>query len=339
MTARKRLLLSLAILATVYVIGVAGYLLIDRKTGLLEAVYMVGITLSTVGYREVVDPTTTAVKIWTLLIIVFGVSSAAMALGSVTGLIVEGEMGRLIGSRKVESRIKQLNGHVVVCGFGRMGQLLVERLVAQAVPLVVVEHDAARCREIERLDQLFVVGDATEEAVLRRAGLERAKSLVGALASDADNVFVTLTARQMNPNLYIVARAEQLSAEPKLRRAGANRVVSPQTIGAERVANLLTRPHVVDFVEMAVKGVELEMETIPVSAESPLAGKSLGELDLRRQAEVMVVAIRRSDGSTQFNPGADTVIRPEDTLISIGPAGAAQRLARMRIIPQSAMGS
>jgi voltage-gated potassium channel len=181
---------------------------------------------------------------------------------------------------------------------------------------------------------LYVRGDATEEAVLEQAGVERARNLVAALANDADNLFVTLTARQMRPELHIVARAENSATEPKLRRAGANRVISPQTIGAERIATILTRPHVVDFVDVADKGVELEMEEIEVRPDSIIAGKSLREADIRRVADVMVVAIRRADGSTRFSPGAEEVVRPGDTLITIGQAGAALRLARMQIITE-----
>jgi len=331
MTARKRLFIALGFLAVVYVTGVVGYLIIDPDLTILDATYHVAITLSTVGYREVVH-TTTASKVWTVLIIVFGVSAATVAISSATGLIVGGEVGRLIGSKKMEARIKHLDKHVIICGFGRMGQQLAKTLAERQVPVVVIERDERLAQTIEALDQLDIIGDATEESSLERAGIERARGLVAALGSDADNVFVTLSAREMRPDLHIVARAEQFSAEPKLRRAGANRVISPQAIGAERIANILTQPHVVDFVEMAAKGVELEMESIPIAGDSPLAGKSLRESDIRSKAEVMVVAIKRPDGTTQFNPGAHERVQPNDTLITIGPAGAAHRLAKMRLI-------
>jgi voltage-gated potassium channel len=232
----------------------------------------------------------------------------------------------------VEARIKQLEAHVIVCGFGRMGRLLVQRLSEENLPMVIVEKDPEARSALEKLEQLYVIGDATEEDTLERAGISKAQSLVAVLASDADNVFVTLTARQMRKDLNIVARAEQFSSIPKLRHAGANRVMSPQAIGAERIANIITRPHIVDFVDVAAKGVDLEMDEFTVSQDSPLAGKSLREANIRQTAEVMVVAIMRSDGSTTFNPAAEEVVRPQDTLITIGPAGATQRLAKMELI-------
>jgi voltage-gated potassium channel len=321
---------------SIFWIGVLGYMLIDPDLSFLDAIYQTAITLSTVGYREVSEPTY-GVKIWTILIIIFGIFAVLAAFTALIALIVEGEVGRLIGSRQLESRIKKLNNHVIICGFGRMGALLVKRLVERKVPVVIIEQDQKRLREIEEIDQLYVVGDATEEATLKRAGIDKAKSLVATLTNDAANVFVTLTARQMRPDLKIVARAEQFTAESKLKRAGADRVMSPQTIGAERIANVLTRPHIVDFVDVAAKGVELEMDEFVVSHDSWLAGKSLQDSNIRQAADVMVVAIVRPDGSTRFNPGADEVVRPNDTLITIGPAGTTSRLEKIDVIKDSSV--
>jgi len=291
-------------------------------------------TISTVGYGEI-PKRTWSMELWSIVIIMFGVTTAAMAISSMTGLIVEGEIGRLIGSRKLESRIKKLNNQVIVCGFGRMGELLVKRLIERNIPVVVIEQDHKRLQDVEELGQLYIAGDATEETALEKAGIQQARSLVAALTSDADNVFVTLTARQMNAELFIVARAEQFSAESKLKRAGANRVMSPQTIGAQRIANILTRPHIVDFVDVAAKGVELEMDEFVVTEDSWLAGKSLRESNIRHVAEVMVIAIVHADGSHCFNPGADELVRPNDTLITIGSAGATSRLAKTDIIKEN----
>lgn len=325
--------MSLAVVLAVFWIGVAGFKVLVPDTSLLDAVYMVATTLFMVGYREVYE-TTPAVMAWTIIFIIFGITAMLVALSSFTGLIVEGEVGRLMGSRKLESRIKKLENHVIVCGFGRMGRLLVQRLMEEKVPLVVIENDQNACRQIEKLGQLYVLGDATEEESLDHAGISQARHLVAVLPSDADNVFVTMTARQMRPDLNIVARAEQSTSEPKLRRAGANRVMSPQAIGAERIANILIRPHIVDFAEAAARGVDLEMDEFVVGQDSPLAGKSLRDSNIRRTANVMVVAIRRADGSTAFNPGPDEVVRPRDALITIGPAGASSRLAEIRIIQE-----
>lgn len=336
MTSRKRLSISIVVLLAVYWVGVTGYLLIGQDVSLLEAMYMVVITLSTTGYREVVAPTA-ATEIWTMFILIFGVIAATVAIGSLTALIVEGEVGRLIGRRQLESQIRRIQDHVIICGLGRMGTMLIKHLQGRRVPVVVVEKDPDVCRQAEKLKSLYIVGDATDEVSLEKAGIDRARSLVTALGSDADNVLAALTARQMQPDLFIVARAEQFSAEGKLRRAGANRVISPQAIGAERIANLLTRPHLVDFVDVAARGLEFEMDAVVVASESPIAGRTLREADIRATADVMVVAIREPDGATRFNPGADEVLRPNDTLITIGPEGAASRLAELHIIREGSL--
>jgi len=331
MTSRRRLFISILVLLAVYWIGVAGYLAIGRDVSLLEAMYITANALSTVGARELAGQTS-ATTIWTIFIIIFGVIAVMVAVSLLIALIVEGEVGRLIGSRQLESRIKHMQNHIIICGLGRMGSMLVKQLQDRKVPVVVVEKDPEVCREAEKLKTLYILGDATDEASLEKAGIDRARSLVAVLKSDADNVFVTLTARQVQPNLMIVARAEQFSAEAKLRRAGANRVISPQAIGAERITNVLTRPHLMDFVEVAAKGIEFEMDAVVVSPDSPIAGKTLREADIRANANVMVVAIREPDGTTRFNPPANEVLHPKNTLITIGPQGAASRLADLHII-------
>jgi voltage-gated potassium channel len=254
-----------------------------------------------------------------------------VAFGSLTGMIVEGDVGRMIGSRKLETRIRRLSGHAIVCGFGRMGRRLVELLIERDVPMVIVEADQSAARHIEQLKQLYILGDATDEQILMQAGLERAKWLVAVLRNDADNVFVTLTARELRPDMVIVTRAEQLSSQAKLKRAGANRVISPQEIGAERIVDVMTQPHLVDFVDVAAKGVELEMDAFVVGEDSPFAGKTLKEADLRRIANVMVIAIKGADGTMRFNPQADEKICPSDTLIIIGETGSSKRLREMQL--------
>lgn len=333
MTSRNRLILSIGLLLAVFGIGVIGYKILMPDMPVLDAIYMVVITMTTVGSRDAAQ-SGLAAEIWTILIIVFGVTVTMVVASSLATMFIEGEIGRIFGSRKLESRLRNLKNHIIVCGCGRMGRLLVQRLAERGVPLVVIEKDPTQLQLIEKLDQPYVVGDATEETSLEHAGIATAQALVAVLASDADNVFVTLTARQMKTDLNIVARAEQFSSIPKLRHAGADRVMSPQAIGAERIANIITRPHIVDFVEVADKGVDLEMDEFAVSTDSPLAGKSLRESNIRQMAEVMVVAIRRQDGKTVFNPGAEQVVQPNDTLITIGPAGATNRLAAIRIIPK-----
>ena len=335
MSSRQRLLFSIAVLLAVYWVGVAGYLIIEPKTRFLDAMYMVVITLGKVGYREVV-PVTPATMIWTILVILFGAAAAGAAIGSLTSLIVQGDVGRLIGSRKVEAKIKNMDSHVIVCGLGRMGIMVAREMAERKVPVVAIEKDLEACRQADAMQLLCVMGDAADEETLQKAGIEKARSLVAVLRSDADNVYIALTARQLRPDLFIVARAEQPSTEPKLRRAGANRVISPQAIGAERIANVVTRPHLVEFVDVATKGFEFEMDAVVLAPDSPVVGKSLRDANLRATADVMVVGIRKPDGTTHFNPPADEILRAQDTLITIGPGGAASRLMQLRLMGQSA---
>jgi len=342
MTSRKRLIISISVLLFIGATGVLGYVAIGKLTHepvtFAKAAYMVAITITTIGYREVV-PESSAFQAWTMVVVIFGVSAAAVAVGSVTGLFVEGEIGRLIGSRKLESRIKHLSNHVIICGFGRMGQLLTQRLIESKVPLVVIDRNVQCARQLEELSQLYIIGDASDEKTMEKAGIDHAKSLVAVLTTDADNVFVTLSARRMRPDLQIIARAEKLASEPKMRLAGADRVITTQSIGAERIANVLTRPHLVDFVDVAAQGVELEMGEFTVSNDSPIAGKSLLDSNIRQVADVIVVAIRHAAGTTCYNPSAQEIIRPGDTLITVGSSGAVSRLEAIRLTDSNQLGA
>ncbi|MBN1491562.1 MAG: potassium channel protein [Phycisphaerae bacterium] len=329
MEPRVRVILASFVLLSVFFVGAAGYVVLEGQT-FWDSAYMTAITLSTVGYREVF-PLSRAGEAWTVLIIAFGIGAVFAAFGTVTAMIIGGEIGRMMGSRKLHAQINQLTGHIIVCGFGRMGSLLVKELQGRRVPVVVVENDPLRTREVEQVKGLYVLGDAAEEMTLKEAGIARAKGLVTVLPHDSDNVFVALTARGLRNDLIIVARAEQHASESKLRRAGANRVISTQVIGATRIANVLTRPHVVDFQDVTAKGVDLEMDEFVIPPTSSICGKTLREAQLRRHANVMVVAIRHVDGRTTFNPGADATLRAEDTIITIGPAGSSSKLKALNL--------
>jgi voltage-gated potassium channel len=329
MDSRRRLILALLVLLTVYLAGTAGYIVLEGAS-FSDAAFMTATTLSTVGYREVF-PLHTAGRIWTILIIVFGIGTVFAAFGTVTAMIVGGEVGRMLGSRKLQAQIKQLNEHVIVCGFGRMGSLVTQGLRERQVPVVVIDNDTARTRELEESRTLYILGDASEEDTLREAGILRSRAMVCVLPHDSDNVFATLTARGLRKDLFIVSRAEQSGSEPKLLRAGASRVISTHAIGAARIANVLTRPHVVDFVDMAARGVELEMDEYVIAPTSPMRGKTLREAQLPQRANVMVVAIQHADGRTTFNPGPDAVLETNDMIITIGQAGSSSRLESLQL--------
>ncbi len=309
---------------TVVLVATFGYMLIEGWT-FGEAFFEALMIISTVGLKEP-RPASTSGNIWTAFVTVFGIASIAVIFSLMTLVIVSGELRRALGRTTLLNRINQLSGHFIVCGYGRMGQSVHQQLKAHGAKTVIIEKDPDTTARLEEQGELYVLGDAAEEETLKQAGLMRARGLVVALPEDSGNVFVTLTARGLRNDLNIAARAEQPSAEPKLLRAGANRVICPAVIGATRVANLMIRPNVADFIEVTARGVELELDEYYVAEDSPLVNQTLQEADLRSKAEVMVVAIKRADGKTVFSPGAKETIQGGDTLIIIGQTGAAARL-------------
>ncbi|MFW6133335.1 MAG: potassium channel family protein, partial [Planctomycetota bacterium] len=316
------------LLAMVVAGGTIGYHLL-AELSLVESLYVTIITISTVGSREAPD-LTPAVQWLTMGVIILGVGLAAATFSVAVAALTEGTVERALGRRQVQRAIQQLNGHVIVCGFGRLGSMVVDSLKARDRAVVAIDINEEVFDRPDRADVLRVVGDAQEEVVLAAAGIERAAYLVACLHDDADNTFLTLTARQMNPSLKIVARAELPATQRKLRHAGADRVICPQIIGATRIADVIVRPAVVDFFDMANKGVDLEMDQWVVAADSELVNKSLRELDLPRRTGAIVVAVQHADGRTVYNPGAELVLAAGDTLILIGQAGSRHQVQHLR---------
>lgn len=330
MSARLRLVLSILALLAVFMVGTTGYMLIEaeHQPSLLDAAFMTTITLSTVGFSEVWE-LSDAGKLWSIGVIVFGIATVSIAFTSLVTLFISGEMRSARVRKRMESTIQHFDEHVIMCGYGRMGALATEEVIQRGVTVVVIESARDRQRLLREAGLPFVAGDATDEEVLMRAGVMRASALVATLPHDADNVFITLTVHTLCPGLRIIARAEQPSTEAKLKRAGASRVICPQVMGAARIANVLTRPTVVDFVDMASKGVDLEMDEHVIRADSPLAGKSLRDSPLREKTGVTVVAIKRADGKTHLNPDPDEILQPGDTLVLVGSAGVCSQLDAM----------
>lgn len=327
MDPRLRLALSLVAVIGVFVVSTIGYNLISGAD-LGDSVYMSVVTLSTVGYREVI-PLDKAGRMWTCLIIVLGVGTVSVAFTSLISVVLSGELQRLRGRFRMEARISQLDKHVIICGGGRMGALTSADLKRRGIPSVIIEHDPAVIREFDERGDIYVEGDATTEETLLSTGLERARAMVAVLPRDSDNLYISLTARGLCAELLIIARAEHPSAEVKLKRAGANRVILPHVVGAKKIANILTCPSVVDFFETAAEGVELEVDQYVIGQESSIKNKSLRESKLRQRAEVIVVSIKKADGTMLFSPNPDEVIEPRDTLIMVGKAGASARLDRL----------
>lgn len=328
MAPRIRLTISILAVLAVLFAGAAGYMIIESEhhPTFLDSLYMVVITLSTVGYREVIPLDDAGGKAWTILVIVVGIVTVSFAFTSLLSLVVGGELRSLREKKKMEKTIEHMSDHVIICGFGRMGSLVAQELRQEEIPIVIIEKERSLETDLRDNKFPFVIGDATDEETLHAAGVTRAQALVILLHTDSDNVFVTLSAHTLCPELTIIARSEQTTTEAKLIRAGATRVVCPQSIGATKVANILTRPTVVDFVEVANKGVDLEMDEYEIDEASPLVGRSLRDTGVRRKTGATVVAIKRADGETLVSPHPDACFEAKDTVILVGSAGVSSRL-------------
>jgi voltage-gated potassium channel len=307
------------ILGIIIVVAVTGYLLAGWS--LLDSIYMVVLTLSTVGYKEVHDLSgSPGLQAFTILVIIFGVSAALYIVGGLVQMMAEGEINRALGLRRVTRDIERLNEHVIVCGFGRMGEILARELHRYKKPFVILENDAERITQATALEYLALNDDATEEEALQLAGITRAKKLVITLPRDADNVFITLTARNLNEKLMIIARGEFPSTEKKLLQAGADRVVLPAAAGALRMAAMITRPAALELIEVVAgrQIAEVEVDELTVPAESPLVGMTIRDCQPRSHHGLLVVALRRTGGALEFNPGGDALFEADTSVILMG---------------------
>ncbi|HUY22562.1 MAG TPA: potassium channel protein [Acidimicrobiales bacterium] len=320
----RRVRIGLAALVLVVLAGTVGYLALGYS--FLDALYQTVITVTTVGYGTG-HPLGAGGKIFTIALILVGVGTALYSFSAVLEVLLEGHMRDLMRRRSMERNIDRMSGHVVVCGWGRVGREVARFLDAAGRQVVVVDRDAARMSEVPYPS---VTGDVTEDATLMAAGVERAATLVAALDTDADNLFVTVACRSMRPDLQIIARARNESSEPKLIRAGANRVVNPQQLGGDRMASFVTQPHVVDFVDVVMHDgtLEFRLEEMPVSATSPLTGNTLRAVRLHDTTGALVLAIRRPDGTFATNPAPEVTVEAGDVLIGVGTAAQLNALAR-----------
>jgi len=324
-----RLLVPLAILGVLLAAGTLGYQLVEGW-GRLDALYMTVITLTTVGFQET-HPLSAGGRVFTMALALGGVFTAFYAGVEFIRAVVTGEILTVLGRQRMESRLEKLSGHFVVCGFGRMGRLVAEEFSSAGLPFVVVDRDERVLEGFDIPHGIPLVGDATADDVLRRAGVERARALVTTAASDADNLFITMSARLLNERLVIVARAEGEGAEVKLQRAGASRVVSPYSIGGRRVAQAVLRPNAMDFIELATRTghLELQIEEVEVGAGSALVGRSVKASPIRSELGIIIVAIKKPEGRMAFNPEPETVLEAGDVLITLGHRQQLDRLEEM----------
>lgn len=321
----------LAVLAFLLVLagGTLGYIGIEGW-GAWDAFYMTVTTVATVGFREV-HPLSRAGQAFTILLIVSGVGTAFYTATLLATMIVEGGLQKRFERRRIAYMLERLRDHFILCGFGRIGRIVAEELDKQGVPFVVVELHADQVHEVLERGWIGVEADASREEVLERVGIHQARGLIAAVGTDAENVYTVLTARVMRPDLFIIARVESDDAERKLRRAGADRVISPYHIGAAHMAQTALRPAVVDFMHLATSAghLELSMEQVRVPAPSMLVGKSLVESGIRQKFGVIIVAIKRADNAMEFNPPPEAVIRGGDELVVLGGTQSVKALEEM----------
>ncbi len=325
----RKLIFSMLVLVLLVSLGTSGYMIIEGWR-FLDSLYMTIITLATVGFEESY-PLSDGAKIFTILLIVFGVGLIGYVVGILAQHMFEGQFQRLVGRKKLEKKIEALRDHFIVCGFGRIGALICKEFAAKPLSFVVIEKNPELLAKLEEDQLLFLHGDATADETLLKAGIKRARGLVSVVASDSENVYITLTARGLNPDLFILARAGEDGSEIKLLRAGATKVVSPYMIGGNRMAQAILRPNVVDFIEIATgrEHLELQIEEIQLPAASGFIGQNLVSSGLRKETGVMIIGIKNLSGKKTFNPESHTKIEGGDTLIVLGEQTAIQKLEEL----------
>ena len=312
--------LSVVLLATVLCVGTAGYVIIEGWD-VFDAFYMTITTVTTVGYGEI-HPLSRAGRVFNSGVIILGVATVLYTFSFLMARLVEGDLQARWARRRRERMLDDLKNHFIICGFGRIGQIVAREFARQSIPFVIIERDGERMQAAIDTGYLAVEADASSEDVLRRLSISRARGFIAAVSTDADNVFAILTARLLRPDLFIIGRAETEDAKAKLVRAGADRVLSPYQIGGLQLAQTALRPAVVDFVQLATSSdnLDLNMEQVQIADGAPLAGRSIIEANLRQRFGVVVVGIQRASGAMEFNPPPESIMRVGDYLVVLGQA-------------------
>ena len=314
----KKLRYSLLMLVGIITFGTCGYYFVEHMP-LFEAFYMTIITITTVGFAEVI-PLSQIGRTITVIIIILGISVGAYTIGVLVRALVEGELVKIFGRIKVQKQVSGLKNHFIICGFGRIGRIICDELEADNIDFVVIEQDSQVIEHIQARKYLYLEMDATGEEALMQAGIMKAKGIVTAVNNDANNVFITMTAKSLRSDVFVLARASEEQNEAKLFRAGANRVVSPYLIGGRRIAQMLKKPTVVDFIDCAMMGSHLGliMEEATIGDKSSLIGKNLIDSNLRRDYGVIIVAIKKLSGDMVFNPMPSEALEAGDVIVVIG---------------------
>ncbi len=322
----KKLRTSLSMLIAVILFGTISYHFIEDMP-FFEALYMTIITISTVGFSEI-QPLSPYGRVVTILIISIGVSIGAYTIGMLLRILIEGELKKSFGRRKMEKEISKLRNHYIICGYGRIGELICKELCAHKIDFVVIENNPDVIEQLDNENFLHLPMDATSEETLIQAGIMDAKGIVTAVTNDADNVFIILTARGIRPDIFVLSRSSDVKNEGKLIRAGASRVVSPYFIGGRRMAQILIKPTVTDFIDIAMmhNNLDLLMEEAKIGQGSDLIGKNLIESNLRQDYGVIIVAIKKNAGGMIFNPRPSEELEAEDIIVALGKKEDMERM-------------
>ena len=329
MYSAKHLLISTILSALILMLGTIGYMFFEDWT-FIDALYMTVITIATVGYGEIHHVSDIG-RIFTMLIIFLGVGFSLYVAGVVVQLMVEGQIRAILGRKRLNNKINHLKQHHIICGYGRIGQVLCKHIRHKPIDFVVVEMNEELIPTMEADEILFLTGDATDEAVLLKARIKEAKGLVAVLGTDAQNVFLVLTARQLNPNIFIIARSCESRSKSKLLAAGADAVESPYDMGAMSMAQRIIRPTVTSFLNLALASQrkEIQMEEIPITTASHLVNVMLKDSGIRSKFNLIIIAIKKADGQMNFNPSFDTFLEAQDTVIAVGEPINLQRLEKV----------
>ena len=327
----RRLQIIAMLVAGTVALGTLGFIVISGYPP-FDALYMAVITIGAVGYFEV-HPLSTAGRVFNMFLILFGASIMVYSMSAITQTVLETEFSELFGRRRTKKMIDSLKDHFLVCGFGRVGRAAAIELQRMNVPFLVMDRSRDRVDRAMRSGMLAVLADSTNDDLLREAGILRARGLIAALATDADNLFLILSAKALNPKLKVASRVAEEASEIKMRRAGADAVFMPYSMTGYRLAQSILRPHVFEFLDVtgtaSAIGLNVGMDQVEIGEESPMAGKSLKDFQVRRDLGVIVLAIRRSNGEMQFNPPAEAVLHAHDTLIVMGGFDAVRKLEQV----------
>ncbi len=316
-TPTRRLIISILIIAMIMIVGSIGFMIIEHMTP-INSLYMAVITVSTVGFGEVA-PLSEEGRLFVVFLIIFSVIAVTTAASSLGQVIIEGQLRSVLGRRKMKSKIKNLSEHHIIAGYGRVGRQVADAYTQRKVPFIVVENNNDAINRLEADGHIYIEGEAIEDEALIRAGVERAKVLVSTLPSESDNVYMALSAREMNKDLHIICRADHPDGEKKLKRAGANHVVSPHILGGMRMAMASLRPNVVDFMQMTtMSDAGLGIEEIVLPTSSRFVGKSLIDSKIKADYGITVIGIRRGDTPLKINPSPTESLNGNDILLLIG---------------------